>query len=162
MNRTRRTITVGLCLSSVLGLVDATAADDKDKDKGQGKAKGKHKHHNGKNLLGDKIKTNGNHVLEKNGPATVSVDTKDGKIAGFHAKHDKKGELPIKKYKTNKQMAQARGGVQYAYYQPVQYLGTTWIGYSYYDDYGYEEIYWYPYDMILDGDTGAIEYVPVY
>jgi hypothetical protein len=26
---------------------------------------------------------------------------------------------------------------------------------------GNEEIYWYPYDMILDGDTGAVEYVPV-
>jgi hypothetical protein len=29
------------------------------------------------------------------------------------------------------------------------------------DDYGDEQIYWYPYDMILDGDTGAVEYVPV-
>ena len=39
------------------------------------------------------------------------------------------------------------------------YLGTTYIGYSYYDDYGDEYVYWFPYDMILDGDTGAIEYV---
>ena len=43
-----------------------------------------------------------------------------------------------------------------------QYVGTTWIGYSYIDEYGYEDIYWYPYDMILDGDTGAVEYVAAY
>jgi hypothetical protein len=42
----------------------------------------------------------------------------------------------------------------------TQYLGVTWIGYSYIDDYGDEVIYWFPYDMIYDGDTGAVEYVP--
>ena len=29
------------------------------------------------------------------------------------------------------------------------------------DDNGDEQIYWFPYEMILDGDTGAIEYVPL-
>ena len=84
-------------------------------------------------------------------------------IAGLHAKHDTKGELPVKKYKTSKKMAQARTAFQYAAFVPVQYtyLGTTYIGYSYYDEYGDETIYWFPYDMILDGDTGAIEYIPV-
>jgi len=43
-----------------------------------------------------------------------------------------------------------------------EYLGREWIGYSYVDDYGYEEIYWFPYDVIYDGDTGAIEWVPAY
>lgn len=125
-------------------------------------AKGKANHHNGKNLVGDKLKTNGNHVIDKNGPHTVSVDVKDGKIAGMHVKHDKKGELQVKKYKSSKKLAQARSGfVQVGYMQVQdQYLGTTWIGYAYYDDYGDEQIYWYPYDMILDGVTGAVEYVP--
>jgi hypothetical protein len=41
-----------------------------------------------------------------------------------------------------------------------QYVGTTYIGYSYVDEFGEEEIYWFPYDMILDPDTGAIDYVP--
>jgi hypothetical protein len=40
------------------------------------------------------------------------------------------------------------------------YIGTMWIGYAYIDDYGDEVIYWFPYDMILDGDTGAIDYYP--
>lgn len=131
----------------------------KDNDK----PKGKPKHKNGKDLLGDKIKVNGNHKVDQKGPHTVSVDVKDGKIAAFHVKHDKKGELPVKKYKTSKKMAQLDKARQ----SPIvlvqyQYVGTTYIGYSYIDDYGYEEIYWYPYDMILDGDTGAIEYVAAY
>ena len=52
--------------------------------------------------------------------------------------------------------------MQYVSFVQVQdtYLGMTYIGYSYVDDYGDEQIYWYPYDMILDGDTGAVEYVP--
>ena len=150
MNHTRRLLTTGLALSGVFGFVDASFA------------KGKHHHHNGAQMGGDKLKSNGQHVIDKKGPHTVSVDIKDAKIAAFHVKHANKGDLPVKKYKTKKKMAQAEG-IQYASFIQVQdtYLGTTYIGYSYVDDYGDEEIYWYPYDMILDGDTGAVEYVAV-
>lgn len=127
-------------------------------------AKGKHHHKSGKDLVGDKIKTNGNHVIDKSGPHTVSVDVRDSKIAGMHVKHAQKGELPVKKYKTGKKMAAAepRGGFVRVGYMTVQqtYVGTTYIGYAYYDEYGDEVIYWYPYDMIYDADTGAVEYVP--
>ena len=152
MNPTRRLITTTIAMTCALSLAQVATA------------KGKPNHHDGTKLLGGKVKTNGRHVLEKKGPHTVSVDVKDGKIAGMHVKHDKKGELPVKKYKTKKKMAQAAGGLHYASYIQVQdqYLGTTYIGYSYYDDYGDEYIYWYPYDMILDGDTGAVEYVAAY
>ena len=123
----------------------------------------KAEHQNGKQLLGDNIKSNGNHVIDKKGDYTASVEVKDGKIAGVHVRHAKKGDVPVKKYKTNKKMAQA-DGPRYknaAFLLPQdQYLGTTWIGYSYVDAYGVETIYWFPYDMILDGATGAIEYVP--
>jgi len=40
-------------------------------------------------------------------------------------------------------------------------LGSTWVGYSYIDDNGDEQIYWYPAEMIEDPDTGAIDYVPL-
>src|SRR5437762_8053468 len=110
-------------------------------------------HHNGQQLLGEKIKTNGNHVIDKKGPFTTSVDVKGGKIAGLHVKHDKKGDVPVKKYKSDKKMTQLDRGVSLILVQD-QYLGTTSIGYSYIDDYGDEEIYWFPYDMIIDGDTG--------
>ncbi len=161
MNRTRRTFTNGTALAALLGFSQLGFAA-KDEEKNAGKGKGKAKHKNGKDLLGDKIKTNGKHKIDKQGPHEVSVDVKDGKIAAFHVKHDKKGALPVKKYKTSKKMARLeapKSGIVLAQYQ---YLGTTYIGYAYYDEYGYEEIYWYPYDMIYDGDTGAIEYVAAY
>ena len=170
MNPKRRLFTAGAASVGILGLSSwvgsAMAAgkdDDKTKGGGQGKGKGKAKHKNGKQLLGDKIKKNGKHALETVGLNSVSVDVKDGKIAGMQVKHSKKGNLPITKYKTKTKMASA-GVMQYASMQHVQLqdLGTVYIGFSYIDDYGYEEIYWYPYDMIYDGDTGAIEYIPVY
>ena len=120
-------------------------------------------HQNGQKLLGDSIKTNGNHVIQKKGAYTVSVEVKDGKVAGVHVKHAKKGDVPVKKYKTNKNMAQAAGHqFTSTLLTQDQYIGTVWIGYAYIDEYGDEEIYWFPYDMILDGITGAVDYVPAY
>ncbi|MEO6407518.1 MAG: hypothetical protein ABIO45_02035 [Burkholderiaceae bacterium] len=153
MNQARRHFAIGLALSGAFGISGSAVA------KGKGKA---HHHHDGSKLLGGNRKIKGKHVIDKKGPNTVSLDVTDGgKIAGMHVKHEKKGDLPITKYKTSKKMAQAESGFQYASYIKVQgtYLGTTYIGYSYYDDYGDEYVYWFPYDMILDGDTGAIEYV---
>ncbi len=161
MNHARRKLSAAIALSGLLGFAGPGFAQKKEKDSDKPKGKGKHKHKNGKDLLGDKIKVNGKHRIDRQGPHTVSVDVKDGKIAAFHAKHDKKGDLPIKKYKTNKKMARL-DNVQQSPIVLVQYIGTTWIGYSYYDEWGDEEIYWYPYDMIYDGDTGAIEYVAAY
>jgi hypothetical protein len=131
--------------------------------KGEGQAKKHHNHHDGKQLVGDKIKKDGRHEIDKKGAYTSAVDVKNGKIAGMHVKHDTKGEVPVKKYKTNKDMSkESSGSMKKTAFIPVQaqYLGTTWIGYAYVDDFGNEEIYWFPYDMILDGDTGAVEYIP--
>jgi len=167
MNPNRRLFTAGLAALGVSAVAGGAIAAGKDDDKAKGggkdKGKGKAKHKNGKQLLGDKIKKNGKHVLETSGANTVSVDVKDGKITGMKVKHSKKGELPVTKYKTTTKMASA-DVLQYASMQQVQLqqLGTVYIGFAYYDEYGYEEIYWYPYDMIYDGDTGAIEYIPVY
>ena len=59
-------------------------------------------------------------------------------------------------------MAQAGGHVVYASLLSVQYqdMGTVYFGYSYVDENGEAETYWFPYDMIVDRDTGAVEYVP--
>jgi hypothetical protein len=124
--------------------------------------KADHYHHDGKQLLGENLKTNGNHVIHEKGKYKTSVEVKEGKIAGLHVKHATKGDIPVTKYKTHKKMAQAGGHVVYASFLSAQDrdLGIVYIGYSYVDEYGNEEIYWFPYDMILDGDTGAIEYVP--
>lgn len=155
----------GLVLAAGTNTFAAPPADKPGhemQNKGKGEQHKKAHHQNGKQLLGDKIKTNGHHVIDQKENVTASVEVKDGKIAGLHAKHAQKGDLPVKKYKTSQKLAQAdefQGGA--ARMIAVQeYIGTTYIGYSYYDDYGNEEIYWFPYDMILDGDTGAIDYVP--
>lgn len=155
MNRMQRFLTAFVVTLGAFALVNGAVAAPP--------AKHQHKHENGKQLLGDKIKTNGKHVLHKKGDHTVSVDVKDGKIAALHVKHAKKGDLPVKKYKTSKKMA-AADGFQYASLMLVQAqsLGTVYIGYAYYDDYGNEEIYWFPYEMIYDGDTGAVDYIPIY
>jgi len=123
----------------------------------------KHNHHSGKDMLGEKVKTDGKHVVHKKGDYTAAVDVKGGKIAGMKVTHAKKGDIPVTKYKTNKKMAQADGFKRAAFIRVQStYLGTTFIGYGYIDEFGEEEIYWYPYDMILDGDTGAVEYIPAY
>ena len=159
MNPTRRLFTTSVALLGFSAFVGSASASDK----GQGKGKGKANHKNGKQLLGEKLKKNGKHVLEKKGANTASVDVKDGKIAGVKVKHDKKGDVAVTKYKTSKKMAYVEG-LQLASMRlaQVQNLGTVYIGYAYIDEDGYEEIYWFPYDMIYDGDTGAIEYIPVY
>src|SRR5258706_2063642 len=174
MNRILRLLTVFLAVLGLAAVNGNLLAQPKGKDRQEQKdTKGtqgdkeekakKHKHENGKDLVGDKIKKNGKHEFHKKGKHTAFVDVQNGKIKGVTVTHAEKGNVPVKKYKTNKKMADASmGGIQ-----PVnlilaqaQYLGVTWIGYSYIDDYGDEVIYWFPYDMIYDGDTGAIEYVP--
>lgn len=121
-----------------------------------------HKHLSGKQLLGDKIRTDGEHVIDKNGKHTVSVRVTKGKVAGLHVKNENSSNVAVKKYKFNKKLAEVIGPTL-ASYESIQYqdLGLVYIGYSFVDDFGNENIYWFPYDMILDGDTGAVIYVPL-
>jgi hypothetical protein len=124
----------------------------------------KQNHHDGHRLVAAKLKTDGHHDIEKKGHYTASVESKGGKIAAFHVVHDTKGDIPVKKYKTNKKMVQATSShLTYASFTLTQDtdLGTVEIGYSYIDDDGNEEIYWFPAEEILDGDTGAVTYVPL-
>lgn len=121
-------------------------------------------HHDGKTLVADKLKTDGHRDLEHKGKYTTSVDVKGGKIAALHVKHSEKGDIPVHKYKTHRKMA--RNGAAHLMYASfrmaqLQDLGTEYIGYSYVDDEGNEEIYWFPVEEIYDGDTGATEYVPL-
>ncbi|HEY6086847.1 MAG TPA: hypothetical protein VIV84_03830 [Burkholderiaceae bacterium] len=154
MHATRRSFTILAAASSLLAAAGTALATPKAP---------KAHHHNGKSLVGEKVKKNGKHEIGKKGANVVTIGVKEGKIAGMQVKHAKKGDLPVKKYKTAKTMAR-RDGIRYASYQrtQAQSLGTAYIGYAYLDEDGYEEIYWFPYEMIYDGDTGAVEYVPVY
>jgi hypothetical protein len=118
-------------------------------------------HHSGKEMVGEKIKTDGHHEIDRVGEHRVSVHVVNGKVAGLHVKHSKKGDVPVTKYKTHKKMADMRGNRSARYTLVQEDLGMTYIGYAFIDDYGDQHIYWFPYEMILDGDTGAIDYVPL-
>ena len=152
MNRTQRILTTITLILGMFSVADAAVAAAKAN------------HHNGKQQVGNMMKTNGSHVIDKVGKHTVSVNVTNGKIAGLNVKHSEKGNVPVKKYKTTKKLAQS-DGIRLACYPSMlaqsQDLGMTYIGYSFIDDFGDEQIYWFPYEMILDGDTGAIDYVPI-
>jgi hypothetical protein len=124
-------------------------------------AMAKQNHHDAKQLLRDK--SDGVHDIDHHGKYTASVEMRHGKVHAMHVRHPEKGEIALKKYKTNRKMAlNAPGHVVYASLESgmFQDLGTVYIGYSYIDDNGDEQIYWYPAEMVEDPDTGAIDYVP--
>jgi hypothetical protein len=118
----------------------------------------KPQHHNsGHALIADKLKTPGTYQIDRKGKHTVSADVKGGKISGFHVKHDTKGDIPVKKYKSKNKVASLdlpEGSM------PAQTEVVWYIAYGYWDeDAAIEEYYWFPYDDIYDGDAGAVEYV---
>ena len=138
--------------------------DAKPKEQSRHEAKPKaQNHHDAKQLVAEKLKTDGRHEIHQKGKYHTSVEVRSGKIAGVHVSHETKGEIPVKKYKTHKKMVQAAPAhLVYASFLLGQYqdMGTVYIGYSYVDEDGNEEIYWFPEEMIVDGETGAVEYVP--
>ena len=170
MSKTFRSLAAAI---TALGLIAASgsvlaAPKDKpdtkqDKAKGQGKAK-QAKNKSGKALLGDKIKKNGRHKLEANGKFTADADVENGKIKDVKVTNADTGNVPVTKYKSTKQMAsRAAQGIHLAQYgYGYDTVVTLWIGYAYIDDWGYEVIYWFPVDLIIDGDYGAVEYVEYY
>jgi hypothetical protein len=176
MVRILRFLVAFLAVLAVLGLVatdDSAFAQPKDKGKGQdgkeqrdtkpSKEKKQHKHQSGKDLVGDKVKKDGTHKIHEHGKHAVSVNVSKGKITGVKVKHAEKGDVPVTKYKTTKKMVEGpTSGIQLVSLDlaQTQYLGILWIGYAYIDDWGDQVIYWFPYDMIFDGETGAIEYYP--
>jgi hypothetical protein len=168
MIRTSRFLAACLTAAGLIVASGSVFADPKDKPDKSMKDKPahakQHKNKSGKDLLGDKIKQNGKHKIDAHGKFETDVNVQNGKVAGVNVKHADRGDVPVTKYKTTKKMAGvAASNIYLASLSLAQdaYLGTMWIGYAFIDDYGDEVIYWFPYDMILDGDTGAIEYYPV-
>jgi hypothetical protein len=85
---------------------------------------------------------------------------RNGKIATFKVQHETRGNIAVKKYKSRQKMASLEGADPRSV--PAQTdVGTVYIAYAYVDDDGNEEYYWFPYAEILDGDTGAVDYVPL-
>jgi hypothetical protein len=151
MNRTQRLVPTIIAIFGLVLMGHATAASAKVT------------HHDAKALVREHLKHDGHHDIQRKGKYTASVEVKNGKIAAMHVKHSEKGDIHVTKYKTHRKMAQVSGAhMVYASFRSAQTqdMGTVYIGYSYVDDAGDEEIFWYPEEMIYDGDTGAVEYVP--
>ena len=124
-----------------------------------------HKHHNGHGLLGNKLKQNGRHQIHKAGQATVSADVNNGKVTALSANHPQKGNLPVRKVKSRKKMADiestrvrvaaavnGEGGIQLA--QIVDYYYYAWC----FDDGIDEYCYWFPVEVVIVDDTW-VEYI---
>jgi hypothetical protein len=97
-------------------------------------------HHDAKQLVGANRKVDGHHDIDHHGKFTTSVEMR-----------------------ANRKMALSKTGhLVYASLLSGQMedMGTVYIGYSYIDDNGDEQIYWFPAEMIEDPYTGAVEYVP--
>ena len=65
-----------------------------------------HQHHPAHQLLGNKINTDGKHEIHKRGDHTIHAHVKGKKISHISVTHKTKGEVRVKKYKTNKKMVQ--------------------------------------------------------
>jgi hypothetical protein len=154
INRKQRLLVAAIAIGCICALSGyALAAPNKAKHTN---------HHDGKQMVGEKLKTDGHHEIHQKGKYHTVAEVKGGKIAGIHVRHEQKGDIPVTKYKTHKKMALVGGQTMYAslVLAQMQDMGTVYIGYSYIDDYGEAETYWFPYDMIVDGDTGAVDYIP--
>jgi hypothetical protein len=121
-------------------------------------------HYDAKQLVGDKLNRDGHHDIDRRGKFSTSVEVKGGKIAALLVKHSEKGSIAVEKYKTHRKMAQSKRGHLVnaaARMARIRDLGEEYIGYSYIGDDGTEEIYWFPVEMVNDGDADATEYVPL-
>lgn len=139
----------------------ATAQPGKGKKAGHERGKGhQHKHMNGHNLLGAKIKQNGKHVLGKLANRDVTVEVKNGKVAGMGA-----GDLPMKRVKTKQKMAVIDNAiipVAWTGLKLAQYGGDAYY-YGYCFDDGYEyTCYWYPAEDVDYSDYTWDDYDPYY
>ncbi len=142
------------CLAALVGLVGLAHADN---------------HHNGHSLLGNKLKTNGKHVLHTMGAHTAHAHVKKGKLAKVEVIHKTKGAVAVTKYKSARKLhAQAGAGVEHHYvgFNPDETREECGVGVGIsYVGWGYRVgnaviIYWFPVTIVLNGAAGAVLYAP--
>ena len=127
-----------------------------------------HKHQPAHQLLGNKINTDGKHEIHKQGDHTIHAHVKGKKITHTSVTHKTKGEVPVKKFKTNKKVVQLAAprfaAAETGFVAPVSYRlaqQIVWmVGWAY-NDLGEEYYYWFPAEMVVDPFTGAVDYIPV-
>src|SRR6266853_6164505 len=115
---------VGLCMMTLAG----------------GIALAKNQHHsNGHSLLGAKLNQNGKHEMGKIGNNAVAAEVSNKKVVNMIA-----GNLPARKVKSNKKMADVEfGGVKIAANGEIQLAQVVDVSYGYCFDAGLDEYcYW--------------------
>jgi len=88
-------------------------------------------YHDAKQLVPDK--PDGHHDMDHHGKFTTSVEMKNGKVHALRVRHSERGDIPVKKYKTNRKMAINTNvhvvNASLAIGQ-TEDMGTVYIGYS--------------------------------
>lgn len=107
-------------------------------------------HNNGHNLLAAKINQNGKHEIDKIGNNSVVAEVNNKKVVNMSA-----GNLPVRKVKSNKKMAEAAvGGIKLAANGSIQLAQVIEVYYGYCFDTGLDEYcYWYPASDVIVTDT---------
>jgi hypothetical protein len=119
-----------------------------------GIALAKNQHHsNGHNLLGAKLNQNGRHEVGKIGNNAVTAEVNNKKVVNMSA-----GNLPARKVKSNKKMADVEfGGVKIAANGEIQLAQGVDVSYGYCFDAGLDEYcYWYPASDVIMTDTWIV------
>jgi len=112
-------------------------------------AKSEH-HNNGHNLLGAKLNQNGKHDVTKINNNSVVAEVSNKKVVGMSA-----GNLPVRKVKSNKKMAEGGiGTMQIAANGDVRLAQMADAYYGYCFDTGLDVYcYWYPATDVVVTDT---------
>ena len=105
----RRAVVSLLATAGVVAGSANALAQKKDKKKNHKEARG---------LLGDKLKKNGKHKIDKAGRIEVSADVSNGKVVSLTATDPGKGNLPVRKVKSKKKLAEMAPGVILAQIEP--------------------------------------------
>jgi hypothetical protein len=140
------------CIAALFTLVGLAQADN---------------HHNGHSLIGDKLKTDGKHVLHTNGDHTAHAHVMKGKIAKVEVAHKTKGAVKVTPYTSTKKLhANAGPGVEHHFvgFDPNAIEdecggAIAFIGWGYTVN-GVVIIYWFPVTIVVGVPVGAVVYTP--
>jgi hypothetical protein len=134
----------------VLGMIAAATTIDVSRI---ASAKEKH-HHNGKDLLGERIKKNGKHKIHTTGKKVdVFAEVNNGKVTAVTA-----AGMQVKKVRSRQKLAETTPGITLASMQLAQAdLYYYYYGYWVYDDLT-DYYYWFPADYVIV-DSSWVEYV---
>jgi hypothetical protein len=117
------------------------------------------KHHNAKDLLGNKLNTDGKHELHKVGEHTVHAHIKNKKIKEVTVVHSSKGTVEVKKHKTSKKvvLANTRDDIHVVLADGDTCDTTVYVGWSFTDGI-HTYFFWFPVEIVEGGDEGCEPY----